>query len=123
MEAVLPIMLQMAIAADRLTSGRGKEFVTQDTRIWSAKLSAPAGESWWSQLVIWMVRYLQALTAPIGIRNIAKNRAPVDVAPVAMALPTADTHMRHMMWMDLSLVLDEVNVTHTDVRNVANCQC
>ena len=33
MDAVLPIMLQMAIAEERLTVGRGKEFATQDTRI------------------------------------------------------------------------------------------
>jgi hypothetical protein len=37
MEAVFPIMLQMAIAEDRLTIGRGNELVTHDTRIWSAQ--------------------------------------------------------------------------------------
>lgn len=35
MEAVLPIMLAMAMEAERLTIGRGKELATQETMIWS----------------------------------------------------------------------------------------
>lgn len=31
------------------------------------------------------------------MRNMAKNRPPVLVVPVATALPTAETHMRQMM--------------------------
>lgn len=42
-------------------------------------------------------QYLQAETEPIGIRNIAKNRDPVLVVPVAAALPTAETIIKIMM--------------------------
>lgn len=44
-----------------------------------------------------MNRCLQAETAPIGMRNIAKKRAPRLVVPVAMALPTAAMSIRQMM--------------------------
>lgn len=56
----------------------------------------------------------------MGMRNIAKKRAPTAVVPVAMALPTAATIMRQIIWMDLSLTLADVHVTQTDNRKVAN---
>lgn len=89
-------MLQVAIATVRLTRGRGKEFATHATMI------------------------VYAENAPIGIRNIAKKRAPVTVDPVAIALPTAEMIRRMAMWIDLSFVFAAVQVTPTDVRNVTN---
>lgn len=65
---------------------------------------------------------LQAETAPIGMRNIAKKRAPMFVVPVAMAFPTAATSIKQIMWIDRSFVLDDVQVTHTETRNVANLE-
>lgn len=56
----------------------------------------------------------------MGIRNMAKNRAPMFSVAVAIALPTSATNMRQMMWIDRSLVLADVQVTRTDTRNVAN---
>lgn len=56
----------------------------------------------------------------MGIRNMAKKRAPTLVVAVAMALPKAATSIRQMMWMDRSLVLADVHVTRTETRNVAN---
>lgn len=63
---------------------------------------------------------LQAETAPIGMRNMAKKRAPMFVVPVAIAFPTAATSIKQTMWIDLSLVLDDVQVTKMETRNVAN---
>ncbi len=40
---------------------------------------------------------LQAETAPMGIRNMAKKRAPRFMVPVAIALPTAAMSIRTMM--------------------------
>lgn len=65
---------------------------------------------------------LQAETAPMGIRNMAKKRGPTDVAAVAMTLPAQATHMRQMMWRDRSLNLADVQVTQTERRKVANCK-
>ena len=59
-----PIILQIAIAADRFTSGRGKLLATQVMIIW------------------------YALTAPSGIRNMAKNLAPVFRLLTTMIFPT-----------------------------------
>lgn len=56
----------------------------------------------------------------MGMRNMAKNRAPTTVVPAAIAFPTAATSMRHIICIDLSFVLAELNVTQTDRRNVAN---
>lgn len=58
--------------------------------------------------------------APIGIRNMAKKRAPRLVVAVAIALPIAAISMRTMIWIERSLVLEAVNVTATEVRKVAN---
>lgn len=63
---------------------------------------------------------LQAETAPIGMRNMAKKRAPMLVVPVAIAFPTAAISIRQTMWIDRSFVLDDVQVTKTETRNVAN---
>lgn len=63
---------------------------------------------------------LHAETAPIGMRNMAKKRAPTLVVPVAMAFPTAATSIRQTMWIDRSFVLDDVQVTKMETRNVAN---
>lgn len=57
----------------------------------------------------------------MGIRNMAKKRAPMTVVPAAMALPMAATSMRQMMCSDLSFVLAELNVTHIERRKVTNC--
>lgn len=65
---------------------------------------------------------LQAETAPIGMRNIAKKRAPTLVVPVAIAFPTAAISIRQTMWIDRSFVLDDVQVTKTETRNVANLE-
>lgn len=89
-------MLAMATQADRFTIGRGKELAIQGTMIVKAEM------------------------APIGIRNMAKKRAPRLVVPVAMALPIAATSIRTMMWIERSLLLEAVKVTMTDVRKVAN---
>lgn len=37
MVAVLPNIFAMAMEAERLTRGRGKELATQETMIWSGK--------------------------------------------------------------------------------------
>lgn len=63
---------------------------------------------------------LQADTAPSGMRNMAKNRAPTLVVAVAMALPIAAMIMRPMMWRERSPVLEEVYVTRIETRKVAN---
>lgn len=42
------------------------------------------------------------------------------VVPVAIAFPTAAISIRQTMWIDLSFVLDDVQVTKTETRNVAN---
>lgn len=60
-------------------------------------------------------------TAPMGIKNMAKKRAPMLVVAVAMAFPTAATSIRQMMCIERSFVLDDVHVTSMDKRNVANC--
>lgn len=65
---------------------------------------------------------LQAETAPIGMRNMAKKRAPMLVVPVAIAFPTAAISIRQTMWIDRSFVLDDVQVTKTETRNVANLE-
>lgn len=54
------------------------------------------------------------------MRNIAKKRAPMFVVPVAIAFPTAATSIRHTMWIDRSFVLDDVQVTKIETKNVAN---
>lgn len=59
-------------------------------------------------------------TAPIGMRNMAKKRAPMLVLPAAIAFPTAAIIMRQKMWMERSWVLEAVKFTTTDVRKVAN---
>lgn len=57
----------------------------------------------------------------MGIRNMAKKRAPMLVVAVAMALPTAARSIRQMMWMERSRVRAEVHVTRIEERKVANC--
>jgi len=88
--------LQMAMAAERLTMGRMNEFATQATMIWNAE------------------------TAPIGMRNMPKNLGPTLVVPPTMALPTAETVSRQMMWMLLSLVRSALHVTIKAVTQVTN---
>lgn len=83
-DAVLPIMFAIATQADLLTSGRGNEFATHGTMI------------------------VYAETAPIGIRNMAKNRAPRFVVAVAMALPIVAISMSAKMCSERSLVLEAV---------------
>lgn len=69
----IPSILQIAIAADRLTSGRGKLFATHATIIWYAE------------------------TDPRGIKNIAKNLAPVFKVEMTMMLPINEMESRQMM--------------------------
>ena len=64
--------------------------------------------------------HLQAETAPMGIKNMAKKRAPSDVDPVAIAFPTAATSINPKMCSDRSLVLELVQVTQTDTKKVPN---
>jgi len=66
-------MLQIAMQLERLTRGRMNVFATQATMTWYAQ------------------------TAPRGMRNIAKKRAPVEYVPVATALPTAEIRVNTMM--------------------------
>jgi hypothetical protein len=56
----------------------------------------------------------------MGIRNMAKKRAPRTVVPVAMALPMAAISIRTKMCSERSLVLAELKVTATDTRKVPN---
>ena len=56
----------------------------------------------------------------MGMRNMAKKRAPRTFDPVAMAFPAAERSMRPKMCSDRSLVFDEVNVTQTEIKKVAN---
>lgn len=56
----------------------------------------------------------------MGIKNMAKNRAPLTVDPVAIAFPTAARVIRAAICSDRSFVLAEVSVTQTEMRNVAN---
>lgn len=93
---MLPIILAIATQADRFTIGRGNELAIHGTMIVKAEI------------------------APMGIRNMAKNRAPRLVVAVAMAFPIAATSIRTMMWIERSFVLEAVKVTMTDVRKVAN---
>lgn len=66
--------------------------------------------------------HLQADTAPMGMRNMAKKRAPNDVAPVAMALPTAARSISPMICRDRSSKRADVHVTVIETTNVANYQ-
>jgi len=88
--------LQIAIAAERLTIGRMKEFAIQATIIWKAE------------------------TAPIGMRNMPKNLGPTLVVPPTMALPTAETVSRQMMWMLRSPVRSALQVTARADSQVTN---
>lgn len=84
--------------ADRFTIGRGKEFATQETMIWSEDIATLVSDFWnLERKEGWQFFCSQADTAPMGIRNMAKKRAPTLVVAVAMALPTAATSMRQMM--------------------------
>lgn len=65
-------------------------------------------------------RYLQADTAPIGMRNMAKNRGPRDVVPVAIAFPTAARSIRPMICRERSSNRADVHVTVIETSNVAN---
>lgn len=105
-------MLQMAIAADRLTRGRGKLFATHATMIWHAD-TAPILVK-----VSGNGRLERSYTH--GIRNIAKKRGPVFVVPVAIAFPTAETTIKQMIWSDRSPVRPEVYVTIREMTKVAN---
>lgn len=83
-EDVFPIMLAIATQAERFTIGRGKELATHGTMI------------------------VYAETAPIGIKNMAKKRAPRFVVLVAMALPIIATIIRPKMWSERSSVFEAV---------------
>lgn len=63
---------------------------------------------------------LHAETAPIGIKNMAKKRAPILVVAVAIAFPTTATSIKQMIWMERSPVRADVHVTKIETRNVAN---
>jgi hypothetical protein len=84
------------MAAERLTIGLIKELATQATMIWKAE------------------------TAPMGMRNMPKNLAPTLVVPPTMALPTAETVSRQMMWILLSDVRSALQVTARAVSHVTN---
>lgn len=56
----------------------------------------------------------------MGMRNMAKKRAPTFVVAVAMALPTTATSIRHTMWIARSPVRADVHVTKMETRKVAN---
>jgi len=56
----------------------------------------------------------------MGIRNMAKKRAPRLVLAVAMAFPTTATIMSPKMCSERSFVLADVHVTQTEMRKVAN---
>jgi hypothetical protein len=75
-------MFAIATQALLLTSGLGKELAIQGTIT------------------------TKALTAPMGMRNIAKKRAPMDVVAVAIALPIAAMSIKAAIWRERSLVLD-----------------
>lgn len=62
----------------------------------------------------------QAETAPIGIKNMAKNLAPNFVVPVATAFPTAASNIRKKICKLRSPVFELVHVTQTEIKNVAN---
>jgi hypothetical protein len=66
------------------------------------------------------VAYSQEATEPMGMRNMAKKRAPTTVVAAAIAFPIAATSMRQIICSDLSFVLAELNVTQTERRKVAN---
>ena len=89
-------MLQIAILAERLTRGRGKELAIQERMIWNEE------------------------TAPMGIKNMAKKRGPVDVVAVAMTLPRQASSIRQMMCRERSPVRLEVKVTTSETRKVPN---
>ena len=104
MLAVLPIIFATAIEMERFTRGRGNELATQETIIWS--VDTPSLVRSRGALRLLGLRVipnraasvdLHAETAPIGIRNIAKKRAPMFVVPVAIAFPTAATSIRQTM--------------------------
>ena len=59
-------------------------------------------------------------TAPMGMRNMAKKRAPVEVDAVAMTLPAVASIIRQKMWMERSLYRAAVQLTKTATMNVAN---
>lgn len=131
MEAVLPIMFAMAMEADLLTIGRGKELATHETIIWSVIFyHFSNGNCCQSSFFFSSLRRseggftifldLHAETTPMGIRNMAKKRAPTLVVAVAMALPTAAMSMRQMMWIERSFVRADVHVTRMETRKVAN---
>ena len=93
---ILPIILQIAIAADRFTMGRRKLFATQVIIIWYAD------------------------TAPSGIRNMAKYLAPVLRVETTMMFPTHEIINKQIIWIDRSPVPPEVYVTARDTRKVRN---
>lgn len=96
MVAEFPTVLQMAIAAERLTVGRINELLIQATMIWKAG------------------------TAPRGMRNMAKKRTAVLREAVTRTLPTQETISRRMMWILRSLVRPAVYVVTTETRKAAN---
>lgn len=57
----------------------------------------------------------------MGMRNIAKKRAPRFVVPVATAFPTAARSIRPMICRDRSWNRADVQVTQIDTSKVANC--
>lgn len=56
----------------------------------------------------------------MGIKNMAKKRAPMLVVAVAIAFPTAAISIRQMICIERSFVLDDVHVTMMEKTNVAN---
>jgi hypothetical protein len=59
-------------------------------------------------------------TAPNGMRNIAKNLAPVFKVETTIIFPTQDTMSKQMIWIDLSPVLPDAYVTVSETKKVRN---
>lgn len=117
MEAVLPSMLAMAMAADRLTRGRGNELATQAIIIWYAE-TAPMGILS-GRNDISHGNTVYAFSKHITYKNMAKNRAPRLVVAVQIMAPATLTNINKIMWILRSLVFPDVHVTTRETRKVA----
>lgn len=117
MEAVFPIIFAVAMAAERFTSGRGKELATQAMMIWYAD-TAPMGILVSSVTVQLYSMYTIQLQRKRAYRNIAKNLAPVFVVAVTMIHPAMLTSIKAMIWRPRSFIRPDVQVTINDTKNV-----
>jgi hypothetical protein len=89
-------MLQIEIAADLLTNGRGKLLAIQAMIIWYAG------------------------TAPSGIRNMAKNLAPVFSVDTMIVFPMQEIVSKQMMWIERSPLFPDVYVATSEAKQVKN---